>query len=306
MRLRRPCGPTNAVAACAPTEQNNNVAWTGFLAADMACWGGANNGADLHALGNIPWVVELAHLACGQANLVAVGGISRSSGKYKLSLWELAFQRLGDRGERVGCTSYAHGLVDVGAPRKWVADGATNAGSSSAKRLDLGGVVVGLVLKEEEPILIRAINIDFYLNGASVDLLRLIQVRELACVLEPLGAEGAHVHQRYGTIFAPQLAAHLEIALEGGANGVVVDRYMVELCAKGRVAAVVRPVGVDHADLGDGWVALLAGKVVLTKSDIGEVHGKAEVVDHFLQLLAREVAKSIEGFDHGRLGVAHL
>ncbi|MPM85039.1 hypothetical protein SDC9_132116 [bioreactor metagenome] len=43
------------------------------------------------------------------------------------------------------------------------------------------------------------------------------------------------------------------------------------------MAAVVAPVGVDHPQLGHGGLALLAGKILLAKREVGIVHRKAPV-----------------------------
>ena len=74
---------------------------------------------------------------------------------------------------------------------------------------------------------------------------------------------------------------------------------------------MIRPVGVDHAYLGDGGVALLlVAEIVLTELDIVIVHGKAELVhegvesegievDEALQLLncCGDIVICIEGLD---------
>jgi hypothetical protein len=62
-----------AVAARAPAEQDDDVAGLGVSRTDVFLRGRAHHRADLHALGDIAGVVELVHLAGGQADLVAVG-----------------------------------------------------------------------------------------------------------------------------------------------------------------------------------------------------------------------------------------
>ena len=68
------------------------------------------------------------------------------------------------------------------------------------------------------------------------------------------------------------------IAVKGGLDHLVVDLDIVQDGAEGGVAAVVGPVGVDHADLGDGGIAVLAFEVVLAEDDVGMVHGQALVL----------------------------
>ena len=67
--------------------------------------------------------------------------------------------RLGHGRQRVGRAGHAHGLVDVAAAGQGVADGAADAGGRAAEGLDLGGVVVGLVLEQEQPVLLLAVDV---------------------------------------------------------------------------------------------------------------------------------------------------
>ena len=50
---------------------------------------------------------------------------------------------------------------------------------------------MGLVLKEEQPVLVLAVDIDLHLDGAGVDLLGLVETGEDAVLLEPLRADRA-------------------------------------------------------------------------------------------------------------------
>ncbi len=306
MRLGGARRAADAVAAGAPAEKDDLVARGRALAAHVARRGGAHDGADLHALGDVAGVVELAHLAGREADLVAVGGVAGRGGAHELALRQLALERLARGDGGVGRAGDAHGLVDVAAPRQRVADRAADAGGRAAEGLDLGGVVVGLVLEEEEPVLVGPVDVDLHLDGAGVDLLRLVEVGEDALVLEVLGADRAHVHEGDGPLVALQLAAHLEVALEGGPDHVVVDLDVVELGAEGGVAAVVRPVRVDHLDLGDRRVAPLALEVVLAEADVGEVHGKAALLDEGLQLRLGHLAEALDLLDLRGLGVVDL
>ena len=63
---------------------------------------------------------------------------------------------------------HTHGLIDVAAAGQRVADGAADAGGRAAEGLDLGGVVVGLVLEQEQPVLVLAVHVALDLDGAGV------------------------------------------------------------------------------------------------------------------------------------------
>ena len=304
MRLGAARGAADAVAAGAPAEQDDLVAGLGLLAAHVARGRGAHHGADLHALGHVARVVELGDLPRGEADLVAVAGVAGGGGRHELALRQLAGERLGDRHRGVGRAGHAHGLVDVAAAGERVADGAADAGRRAAEGLDLGRVVVGLVLEEEEPVLILAVDVDRDLDRAGVDLLGLVEAGELPGVLEPLGADGAHVHEADGLPVAAELVADLEVAVEGRLDHGVVDLDLVEHGAERGVAAVVRPVGVDDADLGDRGVAALLGEVLLAEADVGEVHGQPALGDEGGEAGLVELAEAVEDLDG--LGIGNL
>ena len=64
------------------------------------------------------------------------------------------------------------------------------------------------------------------------------------------------------------------------------------------MTAVVRPVCIYHADLGDSGVAvLLIAEVVLTELYIVVVHSKTELVNEGVQTLLVEVDEALEGLD---------
>ena len=180
-----------AVAAGLAAEQDDDVARLGYLADDVLQRSCADNRADLHALGNITRVVNLVYEAGSKANLVAIGGVARSSSLAQLALRQLVFEGLRQRYGRVTRTGHAHRLINVRATRQRVADGAAEAGSRAAERLDLGRVVVGLVLEHEQPVLVVAVHECLHLNGAGVDLLGLVEILQVAALFEHLSADGA-------------------------------------------------------------------------------------------------------------------
>ena len=167
-------------------------------------------------------------------------------------------------------------------------------------------MVVSLVLKQEQPVLVLAIDIDLHLDGAGVDLLGLIDIGHDAGLLEVLGADGAHVHETDGLGVATELVAHLHVAVEGLLYHGVVDRHVIQDGAEGGVTAVVGPIGVDHADLGDGGVAVLIAEVLLAEGDVRLVHGKAALGDKGGKAGLVEFAETVEHFDGLGLGGLHV
>ena len=61
------------------------------------------------------------------------------------------------------------------------------------------------------------------------------------------------------------------------------------------MTAVVRPVGIYHADLGDSGVALfLVAEIVLTELDIVIVHSKTEFVNECMESKCIEVDEAFK------------
>ena len=207
---------------------------------------------------------------------------------------------------RVTGAGDTHGLVHVAAARERVADGAAHAGGGTAEGLDLGRVVVGLVLKQEQPVLVLAVDIDLHLDGAGVDLLGLVDIGHDAGLLKVLGADGAHVHEADGLGVAAEFVAHLHVAVEGLLHHGVVDRHVVQDGAEGGMAAVIGPIGVDHADFGDGGVAILIAEVLLAEGDVCLVHGKAAIGDKGGKAGLIELAEAVEHLDGLGLGGLHV
>ena len=238
-------------------------------------------------------MVYLTDLTGRQADLVAVGAVARSCGGDDLLLRQLALDGLLERGQRVARAGDAHRLIDVGAAGQRVADGAAQTGGRAAERLDLGRVVVGLVFKLQQPVLLLAVDVDLDLDRAGVDLLGLVQVLEQALLLEGFGADGGQVHQGHRLVLARvDGLAQLEIFVVGVPDVVALNLHVLDAGGEGGVAAVVGPVGIDHADLGDGWGALFGlFKVLLAEGDISQVHRQAVVGDELLQALLVQIVK---------------
>ncbi len=78
-----------------------------------------------------------------------------------------------------GCRAgNAHGLIDIAASGKRITDGSADARCRTAKRFNLGGVVMSFVLKEKKPVFIMVVDVDFYFNGAGIYLFGLISSRK--------------------------------------------------------------------------------------------------------------------------------
>ena len=292
--LGRAGGATNAVTAGTAAEQNDLVARSGGFAAHMICRSRGHNRTDLHTLGHIARVIDLVDLTGGKTDLVAIRGIAGGGGGDQFALGELAFERFGNRNGRISSTGYTHGLIHVGTAGKRVADASADAGCRTAERFDFRRVVVGFVLEQEQPILIMAIHINLHLDGAGVDFFGFIKILQNAVLLEPLRADGAHIHKAYRLFVAAKLVTHLKILIERGLHGCVIDLHIIKLRAERGVTAMIGPIRVDHLDFRDRRITLFLGKVSTAELQISQIHGQATVDDELLEI---GVAHGAETFD---------
>ena len=140
------------------------------------------------------------------------------------------------------------------------------------------------------------------LHGAGVDLLALVEPVELPGLFEGLRGDGAEVHQR-DRLRAPEALARAQVVLVRALEQGIVKADAVDDRVEGGVAAVVRPVGVQHADLGDGRLPALGAEIALAEGDVVRVHGEAPVLDEGLEPRAVQRVEAVEHRDLGGNGV---
>ena len=125
-------------------------------------------------------MINFVHNSGSQTYLVAVRGITVCRGGNNFSLRQLTRQRFRYLFKRIGSACNAHGAVNIGSARKRVAYCTAYAGCRPAERLYFGGVIVGLVFKEQQPVLVLAVNIHLDFNGAGVYFFRFVQLFKAA------------------------------------------------------------------------------------------------------------------------------
>ena len=232
-------------------------------------------------------MIDLVYKTGCKTDLVTVGGVARRRAGYDLTLGKLALEGFGNGLCGVSRTGYAHCGVNVASARKRVTDRAADAGCRTAEGLDLGGMVVSFVLEEEKPILLLAVNGDLDLDCASVDLFALVKVTELTRGLEIFSGKSTDVHQRHG-LGSAKLLADADIVIVCLLKELILEGYGVDLGEEGGVTAVVGPICIDHADLGDRGVAAFGLEVILTEGDVVDVHCEGVVGNERLKSRAVE------------------
>ena len=63
------------------------------------------------------------------------------------------------------------------------------------------------------------------------------------------------------------------------------------------MTAVIGPVGVDHADFGDGGIPIFGAEILLAELNVIQIHGETLLVDEFLERLAAELVKTFQCLD---------
>ena len=293
-------GPADAVASGAAADEENDVAGGGVAALHLAARAGGDDGSDFHAFGEVAGMVDFGDLAGGEADLVAVRGVSAGGFEADFALGEFVGKGLGEGGARVPSAGDAHRLIDVGTAGEGVADAAAETGGGAAEGFDFGGVVVGLVFELDEVFFdsfgwgrgwvigvgcglrSHAPNGDLDDDGGGVDFLGEFEVVEFARFFEFLGGDDGEVHHGLGArgVFAVERFAGLLVAAVGGLNGfgVFAEGDLFDFGEEGGVTAVVGPVGVEEFDLGERRVAFFfVAEVGLGVGEVGKGHGEAEL-----------------------------
>ena len=295
-----------AVAAGAPAQQHHDIARFGLRAAHVVARGRGDHRAQLHALGDKARMIVFLHLARREADLVAVAGIALRRGRGDAPLGQLARAGAAVRHARVARTGDAHRLIDVAAAGERVADRAAEAGRRAAEALDLRRVVMGLVFEHDEPRLVPAVHVRGDDDGAGVDLVGSVEVVELAHPAQRLCAERRHIHQRDILLArAVNVLARFHIQLVGGLDRrgepAVVKRDLVDGGEEGRVAAVIRPIGVDGAQLGHARVALFGvAEIIAAEAEILRAHCHAHARHHLAERLVAHLRKAFDNRHVGR------
>ena len=219
-------------------------------------------------------MIDLVNHTGRKTDLVTVGGVALCRRRYDLALGQFSGHSLRYGNGRIGRARYAHCRVDVGTSGEGIADRTADTGGGAAERLDLRRVVVRFVFEEKQPVLVLAVVIYGDLDGAGVDLFALVEFCEFAFFFEHLRADRSDVHEIHGLRSAKRLS-RIEIALPSSLGGGVLEFHAVDRREECRMAAVIAPVGVDHADLGDGGIASLIFEIRLAERRVVHVHRKA-------------------------------
>ena len=111
-----------------------------------------------------------------------------------------------------------------------------------------------------------------------------------------LGTDDSHIHQghRFFLFALVQFLTDSQILFIGLANSRVVDLNFVDNCAESSMTAMVRPVGINQTDFGDGGVTVFdVFEVTLAESNVVKIHCQAVRYNKSGKFLIRQLDKSI-------------
>ena len=161
-------------------------------------------------------------------------------------------------------------------------------------------MVVCFIFEKEQPVFLAAFGIDLHLDGAGIDLFRLIQIFQLSFLAESLDSRCCHIHQRHRAlrVLAIDMDTRLFVVFErlGDRSGksAVFDFDRGELGGESGVTAVVGPVGIEHTDLSHGRISLLfITEIVTDHRHVIMAHGKTHVSDQGIDPCIIQLADAI-------------
>ena len=319
MALRGAGSAANTITAGTAAQQDDYITGLRTLTANIVRRSCAYNSTTLQALSGITVVIDFCNVTGSKTDLVAVGGVTGCSCLAQFPLGQLAGNGFVQGLPGICSAGDAHSLMDISTTGQRVTDTATDTGSCAAERLDFGGVVMGLILEHQEPILVLAVYLGIDVNRTGIDFLALVQLRKQTALFQCLCADGGNIHQCLGTLCSLLLAVDFhtgsQIPLISGSYCGIVNLHIVNDGGEGGVTAVVGPVGVNHTNLSDGGVTLfLVAEIVLQELQVIQIHSKTQLVQQVSQTLfvqtdeavnssngLRDCVICLQGFGQGQL-----
>ena len=169
-------------------------------------------------------------------------------------------------------------------------------------------MIVGFVFKVYQPLLGLAVHFYRHYDGAGIDFLGLFLIVQFAFRLQLSHGHQRKIHQADELIlpFPKNLFPVRQILPVGLLDGLPViavrKAYIRKLCGKGRMAAVIGPVGIQHPDLRHGRISLfLIPKIILDVQKIPEGHCQVQGRVKFFQNRFLHIAEAIKDFYIRRL-----
>ena len=153
-------------------------------------------------------------------------------------------------------------------------------------------MVVCLILKIHQPLFCRTVNLHRNHDAACIDFIRNFHVLKLSLAPQLLHSHKSQVHKAH-VLIVPSLINHFpvsQVLLIGFLHGLSViavrKAYIFKLCGKGSMAAVIRPISIQHTDLRHRRIPVLFLLIIiLDMKEVLKGHGQVQGAVKSLQLL---------------------
>ena len=311
MTLRGAGSTTYTVTACTTADENDQIAGLRSLANNIHPGSGCYYGTDFQTLCYEARMVYLRHLTGSQTNLVAVRAVAGCGSLSNLLLGQLARKGILHGSAGIGCTGDSHRLIYISAAGQRVTNSTAQTGSCAAERLNLSGMVVGLVLEHDEPLFNLPVYFCRHYDAAGIDFIGSIEVIKQALTLQLLHAHYGNIHEGYIALLAAiYISAVFEIFLIGLGDSVrgksFFHLYLVDGSGEGGMTAMVGPISVKHPDFGDCRLTLLLiTEIFLTESQILIAHSQTTGGHKLSELFLGECCKAFQHLYISRFNSLH-
>ena len=151
------------------------------------------------------------------------------------------------------------------------------------------------VLEQQQPVFLVSVDLHFDFHRTGVDLFRFVEFFEKSPFFEKFCGNRADIHEvfRFGTA---QFLPRRQIVVISVLQQFVLELYVVDRRKKRRMTAMIRPIGIDHTDLGERRIALFGFEIILTELDIVFVHRQRVFFDKGRKSLFVQLQKSVKRF----------
>ena len=202
------------------------------------------------------------------------------------TLWQFARHGFFQWFARVSSTGHTHRLIYIGTARQRVTDCTTQAGSCAAEWFNFCWMVVGFVFEHKQPFFCAVVGFHIHFYATGVDFFTLIQIFQHAPFFQRFGSDGCHVHHGNWTGFC-SFAVHFftgsQIFFIAFFHQWIIQSNVCNLCHKGGMTAVIRPVGVNHFQFGDGWIPLFfIAEITLHIAQVTQIHSQTILLTQFI------------------------
>ncbi len=255
-------------------------------------------------LGDIARMIDLVDLSGGQSDLIAIRAVTCRCRCDQFPLRQLARQCLRDRRQWIPRAGHTHRAVNITSARKRVTDRTAHTSCRTAKWFNFGRVIVCLILEQEQPVFLPTLRLDLDLDGAGIDLFGFVQSVQLALLFEDLRRNRPNVHQSHRFV-ALDKCSRIQITLICRLQGLIRKLHVVDHGVKGRMSAVIGPIGIDHLDLSDRRIPMFAREISPAALTVRQIHRQPARRDQVRQLRVAVSAKALDHLDRLRDLIIH-